>query len=134
MVPQFVIRLFRFCSRRVCFCDLGFPEPLRSAKGRSEFVEQVARVTAFLGDPWSLRPPPTVQVLVPRVDPPPPPPPLPPPPAAAAGGDGAGDGEEALSAQTKRAALQRRAAAASLAAEDYARRFESGDLPVSVSI
>ena len=36
----------------------------------------------------------------------------------------------AASAQAKRAALQRKAAAAMVAAEDYARRFESGDLAV----
>ncbi|KAJ8748769.1 hypothetical protein K2173_011324 [Erythroxylum novogranatense] len=36
----------------------------------------------------------------------------------------------ALSAQTKRVALQRKAAAAVVAAEDYARRFEAGDLTV----
>jgi hypothetical protein len=85
----------------------------------------------------------TVQVLVPRVTP------LPPPPEAAAavaekgfggGGGGGGGGSvvdevaAAASAQSKRMALQKKAAAAMVAAEDYARRFESGDLAVAAAV
>lgn len=69
----------------------------------------------------------TVQVLVPEV-------PQPPPPAVAivdgAGLDAAEEAAAAVSAQTKRVALQRKAAAAMVAAEDYARRFESGYVAV----
>lgn len=81
----------------------------------------------------------TVQVKVPKVAPPPtPPPPLPLPSSLAqsvvvpAVGDVVvvDDEAAAASAQAKRAALQRKAAAAMVAAEDYARRFESGDLMV----
>lgn len=68
----------------------------------------------------------TIQVLVPKVIPSPPPPPQPLAPAI-------DDEVAAASAQTKRAALQRKAAAAMVAAEDYARRFESGDLEVGFS-
>lgn len=81
----------------------------------------------------------TVQVLVPRVTP------LPPPPEVAAAvaekGVGGGDGGSlvdevaaAASAQSKRMALQKKAAAAMVAAEDYARRFESGDLAVAAAV
>ncbi|KAA8520234.1 hypothetical protein F0562_014490 [Nyssa sinensis] len=116
--------------RRICFCTLGFPQKLQSEKARNEFLDEVAKVEEFLKDPWLLRGKGkgTVQVRVPKVA-------APPPPAVAPGdasGCGAGgDGEELLSAQTKRAAMQKKAAAASLVAEDYARRFESGDLDVS---
>lgn len=82
-------------------------------------------------------------MLVPRVTP------LPPPPEAAAavaekgfggGGGGGGGGSvvdevaAAASAQSKRMALQKKAAAAMVAAEDYARRFESGDLAVAAAV
>ncbi|XP_057978611.1 uncharacterized protein LOC131165016 isoform X2 [Malania oleifera] len=107
--------------KRICFCALGFPRQLRGEKARDGFLDEAVRVEEFLRDDWLLRVcrSSTVQVAVPRVAPPPPAPPV-----------SAGDcGEEALlSAQTKRAALQRKAAAALVAAEDYARRFESGDL------
>uniref|UniRef100_A0A5B7APH1 Uncharacterized protein n=1 Tax=Davidia involucrata TaxID=16924 RepID=A0A5B7APH1_DAVIN len=115
--------------RRICFCSLGFPRKLQSEKAKNEFLDEVARVEEFLKDPWLLRVKEngTVQVAVPKVVAPPP------PPLPEAVGDGGGvgsgiDGEELLSAQTKRAAMQRKAAVASLVAEDYARRFESGDL------
>ncbi|KAA8515670.1 hypothetical protein F0562_018719 [Nyssa sinensis] len=117
-------------SRRICFCSLGFPRKLQSEKARNEFLDEVARLEEFLKDPWLLRAKEkgTVQVAVPKVV-------VPPPPAAVGDGDGDGggggtgvDGEELLSAQTKRAAMQKKAATASLVAEDYAPRFESGDL------
>ncbi|MGV8048634.1 hypothetical protein PJP07_31010, partial [Mycobacterium kansasii] len=81
--------------------------------------EEIFRVEEFLTDPWSIRAGgrTTVQISVPRI-------------TAAAGSvvaDG-GDVDEVFSAQNKRAALQKRAVAASLAAEDYARRFETGNL------
>lgn len=123
-----------FGSRRICFCPLGFPKSLGTAKAKDGFLEEVRRVEEFLRDPWGFRVSEekgTVQVPVPRVVQPPPPPPHQQPlvPVVA---DGVADDEAALamSAQNKRAALQRRAAAAMVAAEDYARRFESGDLAV----
>ncbi|XP_059649120.1 uncharacterized protein LOC132295062 isoform X2 [Cornus florida] len=114
--------------RRICYCALGFPRKLQSEKARNGFLEEVARVGEFLEDPWliKVRERDTVQVAVPKVVAPAPPP-VTAVVAVADGGSG-GDGEELLSAQTKRAAMQRKAAAASLVAEDYARRFESGDL------
>jgi hypothetical protein len=135
------------CSRRICFCSLGFPRGLESAKAKNEFLEGVSRIEEFLRDPWGIRVREkgeeegggggggwndTVQVVVPKVIPPPPPP-LPPP--VVDGGIGIGGGGNvvdevaaAASAQSKRVALQKKAAAAMVAAEDYARRFESGDL------
>lgn len=111
---------------------MGFAGPLRSDKGKEDFLQDVARVEQFLKDPWLIkaRENATIQVKVPKIyvspAPPPPPPQLPADvPAAVNGG-----GEEA-SAQVKRAALQKQAAAASLVAEDYVRRFESGDLEVN---
>ena len=137
-----------FCSRRICFCPLGFPRGLENAKARGEFAEEVSRIEEFLRDPLGIRFrekrgvgdsgwKDTVQVLVPKVDPPPPPL-LPPPVVDGGGGGGIGGGggggnvvdevAAAASAQSKRIALQKKAAAAMVAAEDYARRFESGDL------
>lgn len=94
----------------------------------------MARVEDFFKDPWLLRvrdEGATVQVTVPKVVVPPPPP-VPAATTPGEGGLGGGDGEDLLllSAQTKRAAMQRKAAVASMAAEDYARRFESGALAV----
>ena len=139
-----------FCSRRICFCPLGFPRGLENAKARGEFAEEVSRIEEFLRDPLGIRFrekrggreegwKDTVQVLVPKVVPPPPP--LLPPPVVDGGGGGGGIGgggggnvvdevAAAASAQSKRIALQKKAAAAMVAAEDYARRFESGDLAV----
>ena len=118
------------CSRKICFCALGFAGPLRGDKGKGDFLQEVARVEQFLKDPWLIkaRENATVQVKVPKV-------PVsqalpPPPPQLAADVSAVVVGEEA-SAQVKRAALQKQAAAASLVAEDYARRFESGDLEVN---
>ncbi|KAJ9563511.1 hypothetical protein OSB04_008671 [Centaurea solstitialis] len=129
--------------RRICYCKLGFPSELRSEKGRDEFLEAAARVEAIFRNPDLVNNgsrPETVQVLVPKVVvatlPPAPPPPAAPIQAAivnVGGGGGGGDAaaaEELVSAQNKRAAMQRKAAAASVVAEDYARRFESGDADV----
>lgn len=66
--------------------------------------------------------------------PPPPPPPcqlLPTVEGASAACDVA---DEAASAQAKRLALQRKGAAALIAAEEYARRFESPDVGVSAMV
>lgn len=130
-----------FCSRRICFCDLGFPSKLQNEKGKNDFLEEVIRIEEFINDPWLLKAEAnaTVQVKVPKVAIVVPPPLLPPPIQVSASGSvgdgvGVGDVDEAalaISAQTKRAALQKRAAAASLVAEDYVRRFESGEVAVS---
>ncbi|XP_021736150.1 uncharacterized protein LOC110702701 isoform X1 [Chenopodium quinoa] len=108
--------------KRICFCALGFPQ---INSGIADFEGGISRLNDFLKDPWIIRVKQgaTVQVPVPKVVPPPPPPPV----AALVHGD---DAEELLSAQTKRVALQKKAAVASLAAEDFARRFESGALVV----
>ncbi|CAL0326187.1 unnamed protein product [Lupinus luteus] len=117
--------------RRICFCPLGFPR----ASNNDLFNDVVSRLGVFVSDPSGIRVSAdrTVQVVVPKVVPPPPPPPsqvLPPchvVPAAV--GVSAADCdlavEEAASAQAKRVALQRKGAAAMIAAEEYARRFES---------
>lgn len=114
--------------RRICYCQFGFP------KGKNEFLEDVTRVEEFLKDPWLLkaREGATIQVKVPKIV-------VAPPPQAPVGDGGGGgggvDGEEAAaiaSAQTKRVALQKKAAAASMVAENFARRFESGDLEGSM--
>ncbi|KAL5986641.1 hypothetical protein ACLOJK_014974 [Asimina triloba] len=106
--------------RKICFCALGFPSKLHSDKGRREFLDEISRVEDFLKDPWTVRAGgrTTVQVPVPKIV----------VGAAATDGFGLGEGEEVPSVQNKRAALQKRAAAVSLAAEDYARRFETGNL------
>lgn len=93
------------------------------------------KVQEFLKDPSGIRARDdgrTVQVVVPRVAPPPPPPPQPIPPSVVGDAVAAVDDESAAAAtaQAKRAALQRKAAADMVAAEDFARRFESGDLSV----
>lgn len=122
------------CSQRICFCTLGFPEALRTEDGRRGFLEDVCRLEELLPDPWFLRAGCrwTVQVPVPKVH-------------VGAGRSieqgigengavvaaGAASGEEALSLQMKRAAFQKKAVEASLAAEDYARRLEAGEVAVS---
>ncbi|EEF44618.1 protein binding protein, putative [Ricinus communis] len=129
--------------RRICYCALGFPRDLQNAKSKAEFLLEVSRIEEFLKDPFRIRDfddsSSTVQVLVPKVLPvPAPPPPAPSlssslaavPAVGEDGGGGGGLGEEA-SAHTKRVALQKKAAAAMVAAEDYARRFESGDMAVA---
>lgn len=93
------------------------------------FVDQIARLKAFLDDPWLIKDEKrTVQVLVPKVTV------VVQPPVVTVNRnrvvlDG-GDAEEMLSVQNKRAVLQKQAAAASLVAEDFARRFESGETVV----
>ncbi|KAI3818479.1 hypothetical protein L1987_12287 [Smallanthus sonchifolius] len=115
--------------RRICNCKLGFPPELRSEKAQNEFLEAAARVEAiFSNQSLIYGKPKTVQVLVPKV--------VAMPPTTqtiAAVGEGGGDVADELSVQTKRAAMQKKAAAASVAAEDYARRFESGDVAVELT-
>lgn len=132
-----------FCSRKICFCNEGFPPHLRSKEARHEFEQQVAMLEQFAKDPWLIRSRPnaTVEVMVPKVFRTPvsgstsvPAPPQHPSVSAVDGKD-KGEDEVALaeaSAQVKRASLQKRAAATSMAAEDYARKFESGNLSVRV--
>lgn len=96
-------------------------------------MDEIANLKAFLNDPWLLKDDKkTVQVLVPKVVVT-----IPPPPVQVTvtsnslGVDGdASAAAEMLSVQNKRAALQKKATAASLVAEDYARRFESGETMV----
>ncbi|XP_073270069.1 uncharacterized protein [Primulina huaijiensis] len=118
--------------RKICFCALGFPRRLQSEKGKIEFLQEVAGVEQFLKDPWLIkaREDATIQVMVPKVVGSAVPATQPPQLPAAMGVGGGDSGEEvaAASAQVKRVALQKQATAASLVAEDYARRFESGDL------
>ncbi|EOA29929.1 hypothetical protein CARUB_v10013022mg [Capsella rubella] len=111
--------------RRICYCSLGFSRDLRGANAKYEFLNDVNRLEEFLKDPGVSsialdgR---TVQVRVPKV--------VPSPAVSILGvGDGAGGVDEMAeeaSAQKKRVALQRQAAVTVEAAEDYARRFESG--------
>ncbi|WMV10801.1 hypothetical protein MTR67_004186 [Solanum verrucosum] len=113
--------------RKICFCPHGFP------KGKNEFFGDVTKLEEFLKDPWGLKAkqPATIQVKVPKLNVAPPPQ----APVGDGGGGSGGDGEEAAaiaSAQTKRVALQKKAAAASMVAEDFARRFESGDVEGSM--
>lgn len=65
----------------------------------------------------------TIQVAVPKVVPPP-------PEAVPVSGDVL---DESASMKAKRVALQRKGAAAMIAAEEYARRFESGDVVVRMN-
>ncbi|XP_073143653.1 uncharacterized protein [Henckelia pumila] len=122
--------------RKICFCALGFPRRLQSDKGKIEFLQEVARVEQFLKDPWLIKPreDATIQVMVPKLvvstSPATQPPQL--PIAMGVGGGDIGEEVALASAQVKRVALQKQAAAASMVAEDYARRFESGDLMTSV--
>ncbi|XP_065872204.1 uncharacterized protein [Euphorbia lathyris] len=118
--------------RRICFCSLGFPRDLHCSKSKADFLFQVSGIQDCLNDPSVIRDsnePTTVQVRVPKVAVSPSPPAALVPALAADGGATADVGEEA-SAHTKRVALQKKAAAAMVAAEDYARRFESGDMAV----
>lgn len=118
-------------SKRICFCTLGFPPKLHNNGGKCDFVGEISQLQEFLKDPWIIRVKEgaTIQIPVPKVVPPPPPPFV----SAVVDGDdaAAAAAEELLSAQTKRVALQKKAAVASMAAEDFARRFESGVLVVS---
>ncbi|XP_048495302.1 uncharacterized protein LOC104907813 isoform X2 [Beta vulgaris subsp. vulgaris] len=114
--------------KRICFCTLGFPPKLHNNGGKCDFVGEISQLQEFLKDPWIIRVKEgaTIQIPVPKVVPPPPPPFV----SAVVDGDdaAAAAAEELLSAQTKRVALQKKAAVASMAAEDFARRFESGVL------
>ncbi|KAM1229348.1 hypothetical protein ACFX15_039077 [Malus domestica] len=121
--------------RRICDCALGFPRTLATGNAKASFLEDVLRVHDFLIDPSGIRARDdgkTVQVAVPKVAPPPPP--LPQPVMSSAVGDSYAaavvddESAAAASSQAKRAALQRKAAADMVAAEDFARRFESGYL------
>ncbi|KAL8171488.1 hypothetical protein V2J09_023292 [Rumex salicifolius] len=116
---------------RICSCALGFRPNLRSDDAKNDFSLEISKLQEFLTDPWFSRVTAggTVQIPVPKVTPPPPPPVVHANVADSAVASAQAGAEELLSAQTKRAALQRRAAVASMAAEDFARRFESGDLP-----
>ncbi|KAL4342130.1 hypothetical protein GQ457_08G023880 [Hibiscus cannabinus] len=109
--------------RRICFCPLGFPRNLQSTHSKNGFLQEVIQLEGFLKDPWGVRVSRegTVQVPVPKVAPIP----------AGDGGGGGGADTVDESAQAKRLALQRKAAAAMVAAEDYARRVESGDIAVA---
>ncbi|KAK8614398.1 hypothetical protein V6N13_122756 [Hibiscus sabdariffa] len=111
--------------RRICFCSLGFPRNLHFTNSNNGFLQEVIQVEGFLKDPWGVRVSRqgTVQVPVPKV--------APVPAGDGVGGGGADTLDE--SAQAKRLALQRKAAAAMVAAEDYARRVESGDVTVALA-
>ncbi|KAK2637037.1 hypothetical protein Ddye_031829 [Dipteronia dyeriana] len=130
--------------KRICFCTLGFPRSAQDTKARSGFLDEVVLVEEFVRDPWRKArvskgiDHDTVQVAVPEVVLPPPPPAVVVVVAADGGGGGccggatdAAEAAAAANAQTKRVVLQRKAAAAMVAAEDYARRFESGDIAVT---
>ncbi|XP_020214568.1 uncharacterized protein LOC109798639 isoform X1 [Cajanus cajan] len=110
--------------RRICFCALGFPRALHAPDPANAFLHDVAALGDFLAN--ATVDDATVQVAVPKVLPPPPPPPT---------TDGVPPGvdaiDESASMKAKRIALQRKGAAAMIAAEEYARRFESGDVVVS---
>ncbi|GMI74140.1 hypothetical protein like AT3G08020 [Hibiscus trionum] len=107
--------------RRICSCSLGFPRNLHSPNSGNGFLQEVIRVEEFLKDPWSVgvSREGTVQVPVPKL-------------ASVPAGDGSGAGAVEESASVaKRLALQRKAAAAMVAAEEYARKVESGDIVVT---
>lgn len=96
-------------------------------------MAEVAKLEEFVKDPRLLRAreSTTVQVVVPKVVVAPVAPVVPVAPVAVVDGK---DAEELLSAQNKRAAMQKKAAAESLVAEDYARRMETGEVEVRLSI
>ncbi|KAL1193772.1 PHD finger protein EHD3 [Cardamine amara subsp. amara] len=115
--------------RRICFCALGFSQGLRGANAKGDFLKEVNLVEKFLKDPEvsssKVVNEGTVQVRVPKVAP------APQTVSILGVGDGGfGSGVDEMaqeaSAQKKRVALQRQAAVTVEAAEDYARRFESG--------
>ncbi|EPS66318.1 hypothetical protein M569_08470, partial [Genlisea aurea] len=58
-----------FCSRKICFCSMGFTGRLRTQEGMKEFMQEVAMIEQFLNDPWSIksRDNATIRVLVPKV-------------------------------------------------------------------
>ncbi|XP_028799794.1 uncharacterized protein LOC114755092 isoform X2 [Neltuma alba] len=112
--------------RRICYCSLGFPRSLHTVAAKNGFLDDVVCLREFLKDPSGLGVSSdsslTLQVAVPKVLQ------LPPPPGqlkSSVVGDAV---NEAASMQAKRVAMQRKGAAAMIAAEEYARRFESGDV------
>ncbi|MCI09198.1 hypothetical protein A2U01_0030281, partial [Trifolium medium] len=97
-----------------------FPRSLHGTNNpTSGFLEDVTVLGDFLSDN-KRKEDGTIQVVVPKV--------VPPPPeiVPVSGGDVLND--ESASMKAKRVALQRKGAAAMIAAEEYARKFESGDL------
>ncbi|XP_068343569.1 uncharacterized protein [Pyrus communis] len=117
--------------RRICDCALGFPPTLATGNAKASFLEDVLRLHDFLIDPSGIRARDdgkTVQVAVPKVLPPPPQPVMPSVVGDVAAALVEDESAAAASSQAKRAALQRKAAADMVAAEDFARRFESGYL------
>ncbi|KAI7757272.1 hypothetical protein M8C21_019183 [Ambrosia artemisiifolia] len=109
--------------RRICYCSLGFPKD-------SSFLEEIDRLKEFITDPWLVNSEKkTVQVVVPKVR-------VEVAPKVQTrvvvgekkvGLDGEGV-EEEMSVRSRRVAMQKKAEAA----EDYARRFEAGEM-VSVA-
>ncbi|KAD7116934.1 hypothetical protein E3N88_04202 [Mikania micrantha] len=104
--------------RRICNCDLGFPPELRSETGRNEFLEAAARVEAIFTNPGLIYgKPKTVQVLVPKV--------VVMPPATKT------TVAPSIVATNVAAVVDGdRATVASASADDYACRFESGEMTV----
>ncbi|PNY05336.1 hypothetical protein L195_g001783 [Trifolium pratense] len=105
--------------RRICFCSLGFPRSLQGTNNpTSGFLQDVTVLGDFLSDN-KRKDDGTIQVVVPKV--------VPPPPeiVTVSGGDVLID--ESASMKAKRLALQKKGAAAMIAAEEYARKFESGE-------
>eukprot|EP01018_Ginkgo_biloba_P032758 Gb_08461 [translate_table: standard] len=114
--------------QKICYCTLGFSEPLQTQEGRQAFLDDITRLEKLLSNPGLLvaggRE--TVEVLVPRISKD-----FKPKKKNQAflGGLAQDDDDvdERLSTQTKQAAMRKRATLASLAAEDYARKYEQGD-------
>lgn len=109
------------CSRRICFCSLGFAN---SSNGKEGFLSEVEKLEEFLKDPRLVRAreSETVTVAVPKVVVQV----VAPPPPAAAPLALVQEEDEMVSAQNKRAAMQRKAAKDSVVAEDYVKRMETG--------
>ncbi|CAK8575465.1 unnamed protein product [Lathyrus sativus] len=107
--------------RRICFCALGFPRSLNGTTNNhnnaaNAFLNDVSALGDFLAG--AQKEDYTIQVAVPKVVPPP-------PEVVPVSGDLL---DESASMKAKRVALQRKGAAAMIAAEEYARKFESGDV------
>lgn len=121
-------------SQRICSCSLGFPGSLHSTNARIDFLLDVHTIDQFLNDrsssgisaspDYAAASNHTFQVLAPKVvalplvlsD------------GGVVGGNAVDEVAPSASTRSKRIALQKKAADAMVAAEDYARRFESGDL------
>ncbi|RZC77507.1 hypothetical protein C5167_001681 [Papaver somniferum] len=125
--------------RNICFCKLGFTKNLKKEKERDTFLDGIIKVEELFKDPsWSIRvgDKETIQVSVPKV--------VKPIQTSTIlvvanktaidgsndvyGCGGSGGDDELLSIQKKQASLQRKADVSSLAAEDFVRRFETGNL------